>query len=46
MNGYGRYMHVEGGIYIGYWKDDKMHGMGKYTHSDGNEYTGEWKEDQ
>ena len=45
-NGYGRLVHIDGDVYIGYWKNDKADGWGEYIHMDGARYTGDWKNDK
>ncbi|RLN57191.1 hypothetical protein BBJ29_005483 [Phytophthora kernoviae] len=32
------------GIYVGTWKDGRMHGEGKYTRADGTFYEGSWRD--
>ena len=34
-NGYGRLIHSDGDVYLGYWANDKANGFGVYTHLDG-----------
>lgn len=39
-NGEGKYIHNNGAMYQGFWKDDKQHGYGKETWPDGAHYEG------
>ena len=34
--------YVDGNIYKGEWKNDKINGQGKYTFASGQIYDGEW----
>ncbi|KRX07582.1 Protein kinase-like domain [Pseudocohnilembus persalinus] len=46
-HGYGKYQYATGGIYEGYWKQNKMHGKGILYFRDGiTAYDGEFKDDQ
>lgn len=45
-DGRGVQVWPDGGIYEGYWKDDKATGIGRMIHSDGDVYNGEFKEDK
>lgn len=31
-------------VYVGSWKDGRMHGSGKYTRGDGSFYDGSWRD--
>ena len=44
MNGQGTMTAIDGGKYIGEYKNDKRHGQGTLTESDGRKYVGEWKD--
>lgn len=45
-NGYGRLIHADGDMYVGYWCNDKSSGYGEYYHLDGASYKGEWDNDK
>lgn len=40
--GRGKFLHVDGDIYDGNWKNDKAHGYGIYIRQDGGRYEGYW----
>jgi hypothetical protein len=44
-HGKGKFIHVDGDVYEGEWKEDKANGRGVYTHANGSKYEGEWKDD-
>jgi len=46
-NGDGTYVYsgvLEGGKYVGEWKDGNKNGKGTYTYASGSKYVGEWKD--
>lgn len=43
MDGHGRYQFASGAVYIGDWKEGKMHGFGKMIYADGTNYDGQWE---
>lgn len=45
-NCFGTYTYLDGGKYVGEWKDNKFNGQGTYTYLDGTKYVGEWKDGQ
>ena len=44
LHGEGTYTGVNGGKYVGQWKDGKMHGEGTMTYANGHKYVGEYKD--
>ena len=50
MHGQGTKNSADGTMYVGEWKDDKMHGQGLYIYGEGewegDKYVGEWKDDK
>ena len=45
MQGKFRVEHIGGDIYLGQYKDGKMHGKGIHTWKSGSKYDGEWQND-
>jgi len=41
--GKGKQTRVDGDVYDGEWKEDKLEGKGKYTRASGENYEGGWK---
>lgn len=39
-HGEGKFIHADGDIYEGQWKDDKASGFGLYIHVNGAKYEG------
>ena len=44
QNGYGTYTFLDGGKYVGEFKDNHWHGQGTHTWPDGRKYVGEFKD--
>lgn len=42
MNGYGMFKFPTGDVYVGQWKNGKMHGQGIYCFGNGERYEGEF----
>lgn len=46
-NGEGKFSYSEGSVYVGEWKDNKMHGFGSLTYPNGcTAYEGQWQDDE
>ena len=37
ISGYGKLFYVDGDVYEGQWKEEKMHGKGVYTYHNGDQ---------
>jgi len=44
-HGQGKFIHVDGDLYEGQWKNDKANGYGVYRHVNGACYEGMWRDD-
>ena len=42
----GKYTWKDGRIYLGEWKENRMHGKGRFSWPDGHSYEGEYAEDK
>ena len=42
INGYGRFIHVNGDEYVGDLVNNVPHGQGVFYGNDGSKYDGEW----
>ena len=42
----GTYNFLDGGVYVGEWRENMRHGQGEYRFPSGAVYIGDWKEDK
>ena len=40
VTGKGRYIHIDGLVYVGFFVNSKFEGHGRSTHEDGTQYSG------
>ena len=42
VHGKGRFMHLNGTMHSGFWKNDQFDGYGEHRYPDGSFYRGNW----
>lgn len=44
-HGKGKFIHLDGDVYEGDWRNDRANGHGVYQHQNGARYEGDWRND-